>query len=312
MLQAADEIRSTSASSARATRAAPRRSSSRCSRAASASSCTRTGHDARGDRLLPLRRRGPRRPGRDPHRHAQRVGLRRGHAGGVQGPRDPHVHTEGAGGGHAPDIIKACGVPHVLPSSTNPTRPYTINTIDEHLDMLMVCHHLDPSIAEDVAFAEVAHPARDDRRRGHPPRPGRLQHAVVGLAGHGPRGRGHHAHVADGPQDEAAARAAAGGRGRRHGQRQLSRQALHREVHDQPGHHARHLARGRLGHAGGSWPTSCCGGPRSSGRSRRSSSRAGSSPTRPWAIRTPRSPRRSPCTSAPCSARWAAPCTRRA
>ena len=63
-------------------------------------------------------------------------------------------HTEGAGGGHAPDIIKACGEANVLPSSTNPTRPYTINTIDEHLDMLMVCHHLDPGIAEDVAFAE--------------------------------------------------------------------------------------------------------------------------------------------------------------
>ncbi|MDH1054932.1 urease subunit alpha [Aquipseudomonas alcaligenes] len=63
-------------------------------------------------------------------------------------------HTEGAGGGHAPDIIKACGFPNVLPSSTNPTRPFTRNTIDEHLDMLMVCHHLDPSIAEDVAFAE--------------------------------------------------------------------------------------------------------------------------------------------------------------
>jgi urease subunit alpha len=63
-------------------------------------------------------------------------------------------HTEGAGGGHAPDIIKACGVAHVLPSSTNPTRPYTVNTIDEHLDMLMVCHHLSPAIAEDVAFAE--------------------------------------------------------------------------------------------------------------------------------------------------------------
>lgn len=63
-------------------------------------------------------------------------------------------HTEGAGGGHAPDIIKAAGHPNVLPSSTNPTRPYTINTIDEHLDMLMVCHHLDPAIAEDVAFAE--------------------------------------------------------------------------------------------------------------------------------------------------------------
>ena len=63
-------------------------------------------------------------------------------------------HTEGAGGGHAPDIIKACGLSNVLPSSTNPTRPFTVNTVDEHLDMLMVCHHLDPSIAEDVAFAE--------------------------------------------------------------------------------------------------------------------------------------------------------------
>ena len=63
-------------------------------------------------------------------------------------------HTEGAGGGHAPDIIKAIGSANVLPSSTNPTRPFTINTLDEHLDMLMVCHHLDPSIAEDVAFAE--------------------------------------------------------------------------------------------------------------------------------------------------------------
>ena len=63
-------------------------------------------------------------------------------------------HTEGAGGGHAPDILKVVGEAHVLPSSTNPTRPYTINTLDEHVDMLMVCHHLDPSIAEDLAFAE--------------------------------------------------------------------------------------------------------------------------------------------------------------
>jgi urease subunit alpha len=71
------------------------------------------------------------------------------------GGRSIHAyHTEGAGGGHAPDIIRACGEPNVLPSSTNPTRPYTVNTIDEHLDMLMVCHHLDPSIPEDVAFAE--------------------------------------------------------------------------------------------------------------------------------------------------------------
>ncbi|HEY0007136.1 MAG TPA: urease subunit alpha, partial [Tepidisphaeraceae bacterium] len=63
-------------------------------------------------------------------------------------------HTEGAGGGHAPDIIRVCGEPNVIPSSTNPTRPFTVNTIDEHLDMLMVCHHLDPGLPEDVAFAE--------------------------------------------------------------------------------------------------------------------------------------------------------------
>jgi urease subunit alpha len=63
-------------------------------------------------------------------------------------------HSEGAGGGHAPDILRVCGLAHVLPSSTNPTRPFTVNTLDEHLDMLMVCHHLDPSVPEDVAFAE--------------------------------------------------------------------------------------------------------------------------------------------------------------
>ena len=63
-------------------------------------------------------------------------------------------HTEGAGGGHTPDIIRLCGVSHCLPSSTNPTRPLTVNTLDEHLDMLMVCHHLDKNIPEDVAFAE--------------------------------------------------------------------------------------------------------------------------------------------------------------
>jgi urease alpha subunit len=63
-------------------------------------------------------------------------------------------HSEGAGGGHAPDIIRVCSMPNVIPSSTNPTRPFTENTVDEHLDMLMVCHHLDPSLPEDVAFAE--------------------------------------------------------------------------------------------------------------------------------------------------------------
>ncbi|MDP3175914.1 MAG: urease subunit alpha [Phenylobacterium sp.] len=71
------------------------------------------------------------------------------------GGRTIHAyHTEGAGGGHAPDIIRVCGLPNVIPSSTNPTRPFTVNTLDEHLDMLMVCHHLDPAIPEDLAFAE--------------------------------------------------------------------------------------------------------------------------------------------------------------
>ena len=69
---------------------------------------------------------------------------------------------------------RSCGEPNVLPSSTNPTRPYTVNTIDEHLDMLMVCHHLDPAIAEDVAFAESRIRRGDHRRRGHPPRSGRV------------------------------------------------------------------------------------------------------------------------------------------
>ena len=74
--------------------------------------------------------------------------------GAIAGRTIHAYHTEGAGGGHAPDIIKLCGEPYVLPSSTNPTRPFTVNTVDEHLDMLMVCHHLDKAVPEDVAFAE--------------------------------------------------------------------------------------------------------------------------------------------------------------
>jgi urease subunit alpha len=103
---------------------------------------------------LPRRRRRVRRPGRDPHRHPQRGRLRRRHAPAFKGRTIHTYHSEGAGGGHAPDIIRVCGEANVLPSSTNPTRPFTINTIDEHLDMLMVCHHLDSKIPEDVAFAE--------------------------------------------------------------------------------------------------------------------------------------------------------------
>ncbi len=113
------------------------------------------GHDAGRDRLLPLGRRRIRRAGDDPHRHAERVAASsRSSVDAIKGRTIHAFHTEGAGGGHAPDIIKVCGLPNVIPSSTNPTRPYTVNTIAEHLDMLMVCHHLSPSIPEDIAFAE--------------------------------------------------------------------------------------------------------------------------------------------------------------
>ena len=117
-------------------------------------------------------------------------------------------HTEGAGGGHAPDIIKVCGEPNVLPSSTNPTRPYTVNTIDEHLDMLMVCHHLDPAIAEDVAFAESRIRRETIAAEDILHDLGAFSHDVVRLAGDGPRRRSHHPHLADRAQDEGAARRA--------------------------------------------------------------------------------------------------------
>ena len=82
-------------------------------------------------------------------------------------------HTEGAGGGHAPDIIKVAGLPNVLPSSTNPTRPFTINTLDEHLDMLMVCHHLDALDPRRPRLRRKPHPQGDHRGRRHPARSGR-------------------------------------------------------------------------------------------------------------------------------------------
>jgi urease subunit alpha len=111
------------------------------------------GHHARGHRLLPDRGRRAGHPGHAPHRHAQRKRVRRKHDRRRSRAHDPRVPHRRGRGGHAPDIIRVAGLPN-LPSSTNPTRPYTVNTLDEHLDMLMVCHHLDPRIAEDVAFAE--------------------------------------------------------------------------------------------------------------------------------------------------------------
>ena len=152
-------------------------------------------------------------------------------------------HSEGAGGGHAPDIMRVVGERNVLPSSTNPTRPFTVNTLDEHLDMLMVCHHLDRSIPEDVAFAE-------SRIRGETIAAEDVLHDLGAISmissrqpGHGPRRRGDLPDVADRGEDEGRARAARRGDGP---ERQLPRAPLHREVHGEPRHRARHVARDRL------------------------------------------------------------------
>ena len=88
-------------------------------------------------------------------------------------------HVEGAGGGHAPDILTIAGLPHVLPGSTNPTLPHTVNTVAEHLDMLMVCHHLNPAVPEDLAFAESRIRATTIAAEDHPARPrGHLDHLL--------------------------------------------------------------------------------------------------------------------------------------
>ena len=153
-------------------------------------------------------------------------------------------HTEGAGGGHAPDIIRVCGEPNVLPSSTNPTRPYTVNTLDEHLDMLMVCHHLDKNIPEDVAFAE-------SRIRGETIAAEDVLHdlGAISMMSSDSQAMGRVGEVIC--RTWQTAHKMRGERGRLPGEQRRQRQpahpALHREVHDQPGDRARHRARGRIG-----------------------------------------------------------------
>ena len=141
-------------------------------------------------------------------------------------------HTEGAGGGHAPDIIKVCGEPNCLPSSTNPTLPFTVNTMDEHLDMLMVCHHLSPKIPEDLAFAESRIRAETIAAEDVLHDLGAISMMSSDSQAMGRIGEVVHPHLADRRQDEGAARRAAR---REAGQRQPARAALRREVHDQPG-----------------------------------------------------------------------------
>ena len=174
------------------------------------------GHHPGGDRLLPGGRRRARRAGGDPHRHAERVGASsrtrsrpsRAAPSTPSTPRAPAAATR-------PTSSRCAALPNVLPSSTNPTRPYTVNTIDEHLDMLMVCHHLDPQHPGGRRLRRKPHPARDDRRGGHPARSRRVHHDVVRQPGDGPGRRGADPHLADRPQDEGPARAACRRRQRR-------------------------------------------------------------------------------------------------
>ncbi len=150
-------------------------------------------------------------------------------------------HTEGAGGGHAPDIIKVAGLPNVLPSSTNPTRPYTSNTLDEHLDMLMVCHHLDPAIPEDVAFAESRIRKETIAAEDILHDMGALSMISSDSQAMGRVGEVSDPHLADRAQDEGAARRPAWGRTGR----QRAYQALRRQVHDQSRHRPGPEPRGR-------------------------------------------------------------------
>ncbi len=175
-------------------------------------------------------------------------------------------HTEGAGGGHAPDIIRVCGEPNVLPSSTNPTRPYTVNTLDEHLDMLMVCHHLDAAIAEDVAFAESRIRRETIAAEDILHDLGAFSMISSRLAGDGPRRRGDHPHLADGAQDEGAARRAA----RRPGAPRQLRASSATSRSTRSTRRSRTASRTRSARSSpASWPTWCCGSRRSSASSRR-------------------------------------------
>ena len=210
-----------------------------------------------------------RRAGRHPHRHPERVGLRRGHAGGVQGPRHPHLPHRGRG--RRPRARHHQGL----------RRAARAAVVDQPDAALHRQHHRRaPGHADGLpppgprhprgrGLRRVAHPPRDHRRRGHPARPGRVQHDVQRLAGHGPRGRGHHPHLADGAQDEAAARRRCprtpAPAARTTTSASSATSPSTRSTRPSPTASRTRSARSRSA----SWPTSCCGGRRSSAPSRR-------------------------------------------
>ena len=188
------------------------------------------------------------------------------------GGRSIHsYHTEGAGGGHAPDIMTVAALANVLPSSTNPTRPHTVNTVAEHLDMLMVCHHLNPAVAEDLAFAE-------SRIRPSTIAAEDILHdmGAISIIGSDSQAMGRIGEVVIRTWQTAHVmkrrRGSLPGDGDR---RQPPGPPLRRQVHDRPGRHPR-VGRARSARwRSASWPTSCCGTRRSSPSARTSWSRAG-------------------------------------
>ena len=205
-------------------------------------------------------------------------------------------HTEGAGGGHAPDIIEMAGQPHVLPSSTNPTRPHTVNTIDEHLDMLIVCHHLNPRIPEDLAFAE-------SRIRATTIAAEDVLHdlGAISMIGSDAQAMGRVGETIIRTWQTAHAMKARLGVRRAGGRPTTTASgATSRSTRSAPRSRTastRTSARSRSE----SSPTSCCGTPRSSRSARASSSRAARSRGRRSAIRTRRSPPPSRSSASRCS-----------
>ena len=165
-------------------------------------------------------------------------------------------HTEGAGGGHAPDIMKVAGLPNVLPSSTNPTRPYTRNTLDEHLDMLMVCHHLDSTIPEDVAFAE-------SRIRKETIAAEDILHdlGALSMMSSDSQAMGRVGEVIIRTWQTADKMKRQRGRldGENGDNDNVARQALHRQIHDQPRDRAWRLEAHRLGREGQARRPRACG-----------------------------------------------------
>ena len=207
------------------------------------------------------------------------------------GGRSIHAfHAEGAGGGHAPDIIRVAGEPHVIPGSTNPTLPHTVNTVAEHLDMLMVCHHLNPRVPEDLAFAE-------SRIRATTIAAEDVLHdlGAMSITSSDAQAMGRIGEVITRTWQVAhVMKARRGALGRAAG-RQRARPPVRRQVHDQPRDRARHRPRGRLGRSRASSPTSCCGTRGSSGSGPRVVIKGGAMVWGASATRTPRSRPRSRC-----------------